>query len=191
MAYAAIAIRVALAVVLLLAAVAKLPRQRAFTDAVRRYELLPRAASELVARLLPPFELACGFLLLVGFATPVVATLVAATLAVFAGAVAINLLRGRVIDCGCFSGAAPRRITWRIVARNIALAAGAGLVVAEAPRALALDRLAFGGRATIGDAEALAVALTAALALAVTALGNAAFVWRRRRVNWERAAQSA
>jgi hypothetical protein len=41
---------------------------------------------------------------------------------VFAGAMAINLVQGRDIECGCFGDRSPQRISWLSVGRNILLA---------------------------------------------------------------------
>lgn len=46
----------------------------------------------------------------------------------FAGAVGINLLRGRTLGCGCRGGDDDRPISWGLVARNTAAAAAAVLL---------------------------------------------------------------
>src|SRR5437763_4227874 len=137
---AAVVFRFGLAVLFLLSGLAKLPRRAEFIAAVRSYELVPDSVGALVGRLLPPVEVAAGLLLALGLAVRPVAALLGAFLVVFSGAVAVNLLRGRTIDCGCFGPVAQRKITWATVARNGILIAAAALVVAEGPTALALDR---------------------------------------------------
>lgn len=169
MEYAAIAFRVVVGSIFVLAAIAKLPRRRAFEAAVASYAIGPRAVSAVVARALPPFELVCGTLLLLGLATRVAAGLLAAALVVFAVAVAVNLARGRAIDCGCFTGAAPRTIAWGTVARNLALAALAAWVAVAEPRALALDAT-FAGGSRVSNGDAVAVAIAALVGLAAAGL---------------------
>jgi hypothetical protein len=51
---------------------------------------------------------------------------------VFACAAATNLLRGRIVDCGCFGPVGERRITWWTVARNLVLAGAAAVVASVA-----------------------------------------------------------
>ena len=97
-----------------LAGLAKLANLDAFTRAVANYRLLPAA----------------GALPLAGVATRLVALALAALLLAFAAAVAVNLRRGRRIDCGCFTGPGPREITCATVARNLAMSTAAAAVLA-------------------------------------------------------------
>lgn len=127
--------------------VAKLARLDRFREAVSGYRLLPAPAEPAAALALPVAELAAGLaLLLPGWAAGPLAG--AALFALFAGAIAINLLRGRHdVDCGCNPGAPPQPITWRLVLRNLALAAlliACLLPTAPAPHG-ALPMVALGG----------------------------------------------
>ena len=72
--------------------------------AVRAYDVLPPAGVEVVAALLPWFELALGVLLLLGVGIRLVAVLSAALLFVFVAGVTQAWVRGLSIDCGCFGG---------------------------------------------------------------------------------------
>ena len=165
----ALGIRFALAELFLLAGLSKLPRLPEFEQAVRRYELLPEAASRRVARAVPVVELVTGTLLAVGFGITVAAVALAAALAAFTVAISINLIRGRDIDCGCFSATAPRRITWRTVGRNIIFAAGALYVAVAHPAGLSLDA-AFGWAEVTTSADA-AVAVLISATVGVAAAG--------------------
>jgi uncharacterized membrane protein YphA (DoxX/SURF4 family) len=163
--------RFALATVFVLAGLAKLPRRSEFEAAVRGYGLLPSRLVRPVARLLPPLELAGGLLLGLGIATTIAASALAAALTLFAMAVAVNLARGRTIDCGCFGWIAERRITWLTVARNLLLVAGAVTAAIGGASALALDHLVGNGTANVtasrGFAWLLVGTLVAFLALLV------------------------
>lgn len=162
---AALLSRFALATVFVFAGLSKLGRRPEFAGAVRGYALLPERVVPAVAAALPPLELAAGILLALGLLTALAAAALAALVAAFAVAIAVNLLRGREIDCGCFGAAAPRRIGWGAVGRNLVLALLAIAVAVQAPRPLALDHALFGGKAetSTGDAAALLVAATAAV----------------------------
>jgi uncharacterized membrane protein YphA (DoxX/SURF4 family) len=176
-AVAAVVFRFGLAVVFLLSGLAKLPRRAEFTSAVRNYQLVPDRVGALVGRLLPPVEVAAGALLALGLGIRPVAALLGVFLIVFSAAVAINLLRGRIIDCGCFGPVAERRITWWTVARNLLLTGAAGIVVAEGPTAIALDRLLPGAAGPqMTTASALALMFAAILAVVTTSLAKD---WRR------------
>lgn len=126
-------IRFFLGLVFLTSSLPKLAAPGDFRRALRNYQLLPLGLVGPVARWLPRVELALALALLVGIATPLTAGLTAAALLVFSGAVAINLARGRKIECGCFSGSSPREITWRLVVQDVVLAASAIAVATEAP----------------------------------------------------------
>lgn len=178
MEFLALGLRLVLALVFLFAGLSKLPRLREFEQAVHRYDLLPPAAVQWVAVGLPPAEIVCGLLLFAGLETTIVAALLGALLSVFAVAVIVNLLRGREIDCGCFSLITPKRIGWPAVIRNLALAAAAGIVVVRAPRTLAVDGFVSGG-ADASTTQGIGVLIAATTALASYSLGAEALRLRR------------
>ncbi len=96
--------------VLLVAGLAKIRSgPTRFLQAIVGYDLLPRPLAALMASALPWLEVLVGGLLLLGWWTPLAALLGAGLLLVFAGAVAISLLRGAVCRFVCnFVGAALR-----------------------------------------------------------------------------------
>ena len=177
LAVAAVVFRFGLAVVFLLSGLAKLPRRAEFVAAVKNYRLVPERAGGVIGKILPPVELGAGALLALGLGIRPVAGLLGLFLLVFSGAVAVNLLRGRTIDCGCFGPVAQRKITWLTVARNGILIAAAAVVVAEGPTALALDRFVPGTASPeLSTSSALALVVATALAIVVVTLAQE---WRR------------
>jgi uncharacterized membrane protein YphA (DoxX/SURF4 family) len=72
--------------------------------AVRAYDVLPRAAVDVVAAVLPFFEIALGLLLLLGVGTQLVAVVSGVLMLVFVAGVSQAWARGLSIDCGCFGG---------------------------------------------------------------------------------------
>jgi uncharacterized membrane protein YphA (DoxX/SURF4 family) len=72
--------------------------------AVRAYNVLPRAAVDVVAAVLPFLEIALGLLLLLGIGTRLVAVVSGALLLVYIAGVTQAWVRGLSIDCGCFGG---------------------------------------------------------------------------------------
>lgn len=86
--------------------------------ATGRYKVVPERYLRAFA-LLPWLECTLGLSLLLGFGTRLALMLTAILLTGFAGAIAINLRRGRLIDCGC--RAKRRPIGWRLVFENLAL----------------------------------------------------------------------
>ncbi len=136
----ALALRLALAALFASAALHKLRDLASFEAALADYQLLPTAARRASAWLLVASEIAAVAALLAGSALG--AGLAAALLAVYAGAVAANLARGRRhIDCGCAGPALRQSLSGWLVARNLVLCATSlGLLAPEATRPLhALD----------------------------------------------------
>jgi uncharacterized membrane protein YphA (DoxX/SURF4 family) len=164
--FAAVAFRFVLGTVFALAGLAKLPRRAQFEDAVRGYRLVPDRLAPPIARWLPVLELAAGALLLLGLATAPVAALLGAVLVVFTGAVAINLARGRAIDCGCYGAGPARTIGWSTLVRNLGLLAMAVVVTAVAPAAFALDSvLGLGSRHGVSSQDAVGLLVAATVAV--------------------------
>ncbi len=138
-------LRGSLALLFAFAALRKLRDLRGFAALLADYRLLPSAAAAPAALGLALAELATGIALCTPGRGSAGARAAALLLAVYACAIAANLLRGRrAIDCGC--GLAPRPLGAGLVARN-ALLVCAALVAAlpASPRALVwVDGLSIG-----------------------------------------------
>ena len=159
---AALGFRFVLAFILLNASVSKLLAPVQFARAVRNYRLLPTRLNQPVAAWLPRVELGLALMLLLGVWTVIAAGVTAAMLVVFATAVAINLGRGREIDCGCLTAPSPRTIGWSLVGADLGLAAMAATVALLDPRVLVLLPLG-PSESSLGSEEGLPVAMLAAL----------------------------
>ncbi|MBS0393223.1 MAG: methylamine utilization protein MauE [Proteobacteria bacterium] len=153
----------ALGLLLAQAAAGKWRRHEEFAAVLANYRLFPAALVRPLAWLVPAIEtvLAGGLLLP---ATRASAALVGAALMLaYAGAITVNLRRGRLdLDCGCAGPAERRPIAPWMLVRNALLAAAFGLLVLPwSARALtATDLLTVGG----------GLAVTAMLYLAVDRL---------------------
>lgn len=114
-----------------------------FRSALESYRIAPAVLEPILTYAIPLLELsaAAGLMFTSWRADAAVALLL--LLAIFSGAIAINLVRGRVyIDCGCFGPALRQKISWWLVARNVAL--GVLAIVAAVPAApRGLDGLDF------------------------------------------------
>ncbi len=136
-----LAARWLIAGIFLRSGLAKATRLAAFHSAVTNYQLLPPALVTVVATALPVAEIAAAVLLAVGVMPVVAAGALALLLFVFAAAIAVNLARGRVFDCGCAGSAvAPRRISWGHVVVDIVLAAAAAAIAVAPPATAELWR---------------------------------------------------
>lgn len=138
--FAALTGRYLLAFVFLTASAPKLLARADFEAALANYGLLPPRLVPAVARWLPRLELACAAALFGGVALTAVGLTLAGLLLLFAGAISINLARGRRIECGCSGLTARKTIRWPVVRRNMALAGlavGVATSTAEASDAIA------------------------------------------------------
>lgn len=129
----------ALALILFAAAWHKLSEPEVFAGALQAYDLLPAGAVMPAARMLPWIEIATGVALLVPATRDPALLIFTALILAYAGAMAINLWRGRrQIDCGC--GGEVHPLSWGLVLRNAVLAIAA-LLVAGPPVERALEWL--------------------------------------------------
>ena len=116
--------------ILIISGAAKLRAREATLSGVLEYEILPRRLARPFARVLPYLEMAVG-LALVGNLWPAIAALCATSLLTsFAFAVAVNLVRGRVLRCHCFGHAADEQLDYITMLRLLVLIAGSAAVSA-------------------------------------------------------------
>lgn len=111
------------ALVLLIGAIDKLRDLELFAAIVDNYRILPTGLVNGFARVVPVAEISAAALLLWPAARIFGATLALALLALFSGAIALNLLRGRRdVDCGCGGASGRQPLSWWLALRNAALA---------------------------------------------------------------------
>ena len=167
----ALAVRTLLALVFLTAGIGKFRNMLVFQGVVVNYRLLPEKWAAPFALGLPVVEIIVAAGLLFAPSSWVDGS-AAFLLLLFAGAMAINIRRGRRhIDCGCFQSAHRQTLNGVLVARNVGLA---GL--------LAVPALAPVGRLSpLGAAEALATGTVLFVLLqSLNVLWSVTPSWRRR-----------
>lgn len=152
----ALAVRLYLGAIFLLACWHKILHPAAFALDIATYQILPLGLVNLQAIVLPWVELAAGLMLLLGFRTRAAALLVAGMMAVFTVAIAIAVAKGLDMSCGCFAsqGSAEDPISWRTIVRDTSWLLLALYVFVFDRRPLGLDRL-FGRRANAAGKEIL------------------------------------
>ena len=91
-----------LGAVFVAAAIPKIADPPSFAHMIYNYRLLPGAALNAFALVLPWIEILCGLALVLGVGKRTGALGAALLLAVFIGALSINLARGNPVNCGCF-----------------------------------------------------------------------------------------
>jgi uncharacterized membrane protein YphA (DoxX/SURF4 family) len=115
--------------VFILAAGPKIADPPGFAKAIWAYELVPAVALNPLALILPWLELACGLALLAGVWVRPAALWVGALLLVFSLALAINLVRHRPVDCGCFGSSTPKTGAQRLADMRWVLLRDIGLLL--------------------------------------------------------------
>ena len=164
--------RIALAAVFAVAGVAKLVDRAATRKAVAAFGAPQRIACPF-AIVLPLAELATAALLLPGRTAVYGALAAIALLAIFSGAIAVSLARGRAPDCHCFGQLHSAPTSWKTLARN-ALLLGIG-TLALASTVVGEPTSAVAWIAELSGAELASFAVVACAAV-VLALGGAAFL---------------
>jgi uncharacterized membrane protein YkgB len=96
--------------------------------------LLPYFGNYLAAALLPWLEAICGLLLIVGIRTRAAAGIFIGLTAVFMAALALTLIRGLDIDCGCFRHGGTKTPAWAALGRDALLFAAALVVYRKSGR---------------------------------------------------------
>lgn len=164
----ALVVQDAVAVALFVAGLAKSAQLGLFRDAVANYQIVPVRLVSSVAWGVPIAEILIGALLASAAMRPVGLVGAAAVLTVFAIAMAINLVRGRRIDCGCGGSRQSRDISWWLVLRNVSLV---GLLVLS-------GFVTVGNLRSFLDTRLPALLAAVGLVMAVSACRVAVIIWR-------------
>ena len=139
----ALAARLYLGAIFLLACWHKILHPAAVALDIATYQILPLGLVNPQAIVLPWVELAAGVMLLVGFRTRAAALLVACMMAMFTVAIAIAVAKGLDMSCGCFAsqGSAEDPISWQTIGRDTSWLLLAVYVFIFDLRPLGVDRL--------------------------------------------------
>jgi hypothetical protein len=161
-------LRAGAALLFVSAALHKLRRPAAFRAALAGYRLLPARLLPAAAGVLAGLELAVGCSCALPSVAPLACLGGVALLALYTGAIVINLRRGRrAIDCGCGGPGGPRPLGPELALRNLLLAGLLGIAALPA-----------GSRSWVWldavSGTGLLVALVLLYAAADVALANAA-----------------
>jgi uncharacterized membrane protein YphA (DoxX/SURF4 family) len=135
-------LRIVLAVVFIYASYDKILHPHQFAIAVRAYKILPISVSNLFALMLAWSEMIAAVLLILGIFTREAAAALFLLLATFIIAITTTLIRGMVIDCGCFkAGEGHDPIDFGLLTQDTFLLIAALLVICYDKGFLSLSRL--------------------------------------------------
>ena len=115
-------IRFVFGTMFLYAGASKLSDLGEFADAIKHYRIIPGATAGAVAKMVSVIEVVLGVVLILGLGIPYAAVIGSGLLVIFALAMAINLIRGRQIPCGCKRESEPIQIK-HIVRNGLSVAA--------------------------------------------------------------------
>ena len=126
-----VALRLFLGGLFIYAAWDQIARPHEFAIAVRSYEMIPVSVSGLFALGVCWSEMVAGVMLILGIYTRKAAGALLLLSVMFTFAIAAVLIRGMVIDCGCF-GAEEKgtsTVSFLMIVRNVLLVAFAWLII--------------------------------------------------------------
>lgn len=126
--YLIIAARVILALVFIMAGMEKVSNPDSFAQAVENYRIFPTFSVNIIALIMPWFELICGILLLFDVYTKETDFLIVITLIAFEFMILLAMVRGLNIDCGCFGTLTAQKIGFQKLMENLLLI-GLGLYI--------------------------------------------------------------
>jgi putative oxidoreductase len=95
-------VQIGLGAIFVVAALPKVADPPSFAHMIYNYRLVPGAAVNALALVMPWVELLAGLALILGVWPREAAALAGLLLLVFIAAIGFNLVRGHAVDCGCF-----------------------------------------------------------------------------------------
>ena len=167
MSFVLLLIRLLLALVFVVAGLAKLADLAGSRQALRDFGVPARLAN-LFGILLPTLELAVAVTLIPSATAGLGAVGALALLLVFVAGIGYNLARGRTPDCHCFGQLHSAPAGWSTLIRNLVLTALAGIVVLFGRTQAALDPLSWLGQLALPQRIELLGGVVMLAVLAVT-----------------------
>jgi putative oxidoreductase len=124
------------------ASVFKIAEPGEFAKGIYNYRMMPEAAINLMAIVMPWLELICGVLLIIGPGLRGSALLIGFMLLVFIVAISSAIARGLDIDCGCFKvGDGGRIVGLKTLIEDVLMLIGVGIILAFGGPSFSLKRL--------------------------------------------------
>jgi len=85
-----------------------------FAQSIANYNIFPQGMSLFLALVLPWIEVICGIFLISGIFRKASTIIISGSLAIFLILIAVSILRGLDIDCGCF-GNLGRKVDYKLI----------------------------------------------------------------------------
>lgn len=116
--YVAVALRWFLGISFIMASMSKIPHPAEFAENVAGFMMVPFWGINLMGIIMPWAELVTGLFLILGIRTRAAATIIGLLLVMFIVGLALNLIKGTPINCGCFESVG-EPIGWDLVVRDV------------------------------------------------------------------------
>ncbi len=116
--YLALILRLYIAGMFIYAGMYKINYAAEFAETIASYRMVPYWGVHFMAVTLPWIELICGIMLVCGIRVRSCIVVIGILLMMFTIGIAVNLLRGAPISCGCFQ-TLEDAISWRTLARDL------------------------------------------------------------------------
>jgi putative oxidoreductase len=113
--------RLAVGGVFIYSGILKIVDPLGFAQNIMNYKVLPPGPCLLVALVLPWMEALAGLGLVSGIFRKTSAGIISIMLVGFIGLVAVTMIRGLNVDCGCFGGTFSRKADWRLIVEDAVL----------------------------------------------------------------------
>ena len=113
--------RLVLGFIFIYAGMEKISDPEGFAKAINNYKLLPFSIINILAIILSWIEVVAGMLLIFGLAVKENAFIISSLLGVFIIAIAVSLIRGLNIDCGCFGTSSGAKVGFTKLLENFLL----------------------------------------------------------------------
>ncbi len=137
-------LRVLIGIILVVAGLAKARDIEHFVQTALVFTNILPSLTRWIARLLPSLEAILGILSILGLVVKPALAMSTVLLTVFTVGIAVNLILGRQVACGCFGGSLHEPVDIRALLRDVILVLGCGITFVLENGTWTLDRLLSG-----------------------------------------------
>ncbi len=119
--YFLFAVRVFLGIIFVFSGIEKISNPQLFAESISNYRIFSEFIINLIAVILPWFELVAGLLLMFGLRTKENSLIILFLLIIFNVLILIAITRGLDIDCGCFGTVRAQKVGLQKILENLFL----------------------------------------------------------------------